>query len=93
LGYEKSTWKVGEKREAYASGRGGRYQIRRHAEGFVVRYRPPQDYMREFDDLDDIGMAATQEEAIALAQAHNENPDDPSDAPSLEAASGGEKCR
>jgi hypothetical protein len=31
------------KREAYANGRGGRYQIQRYDEGFVVRYRPPYD--------------------------------------------------
>jgi hypothetical protein len=35
--WKKSTWKVGEKREAYASGRGGRYQIRRH-DGFLLLY-------------------------------------------------------
>jgi hypothetical protein len=71
-GYKKSSWKVGfrGRREAYASGRGGRYQIQRYDEGFVVRYYPPHDLSGVWDD---IGTAATQEEAIALAQAHNDS--------------------
>jgi hypothetical protein len=37
--WKKTSWKVGykQRREAYASGRGGRYQIERYDEGFVVR--------------------------------------------------------
>ncbi len=31
--WQKTCWKVGEKREAYASGRGGRYQIHRQEDG------------------------------------------------------------
>jgi hypothetical protein len=58
------------RREAYASGRGGRYQIQRYDEGFVVRYCPPYDLT---DVWDDIGTATTQEAAIALAQAHNDS--------------------
>jgi hypothetical protein len=62
--WKKSEWKVGEKREAYASGRGGRCRIKRYEEGFVVSYRPPHDLS---DAWDDIGTAATQEAAIAIA--------------------------
>jgi hypothetical protein len=58
------------RREAYASGRGGRYQIERYDEGFVVRYCPPYDLG---DAWDDIGTATTQEAAIALVQAHNDS--------------------
>lgn len=72
-GYKKSSWKVGwdYRREAYASGRGGRYQIQRYDEGFVVRYCPP--YKCPDQPWQDIGTAATQEEAIAQAQAHNDS--------------------
>jgi hypothetical protein len=66
--WKKSSWKVHEKREAYASGR-GRYQIRRYDEGFVVRYCPPYDLSGLWQY---IGTVATQEEAIALAQAQND---------------------
>jgi hypothetical protein len=83
--WKKSSWTVREKREAYASGRGGRYQIQRYDEEFVVRYRSPYDLS---DLWQGIGTAATQEEAIALVQAHNENPDDPSDAPQISCVSG-----
>ena len=34
--WKKSEWEVVAKREAYASSRGGRYQIRRSDECFVV---------------------------------------------------------
>ena len=72
--WKKASWKVGYKRrrEAYASGRGGRYQIERYDEGFVVRYRA--NYL--CDAFDDIGTAAKKEEAIALAQAHNDQAED-----------------
>ena len=63
-------WAIGYKarREAYASGRGGRYQVERtHKLIFVVRYQRPG-----VDFYDDLGTAVTQEEAIALAQAEND---------------------
>ena len=65
--WNKRDWKIGYKArsEAYAFGRGGRYQIERTH--FVVRYQRPY-----VDFFDDIGTAANQEEAIALAQAHND---------------------
>ena len=44
-----------------------------------MRYCPP--YKCPDEPWQDIGAAATQEAAIALAQTHNENPDDPCDAP------------
>ena len=70
--WNKSSWKVHEKREAYAIGRGGRYQIfRRYDEGFVVSYCPPYDLSGLWQG---IGTTTTQEEAIALAQAHNDDP-------------------
>jgi hypothetical protein len=67
--WNKPHWSVGYKarREAYAYGRGGRYQIERMPEHFVVRYQRPC-----VDFFDDIGAASTQEEAIALAQADND---------------------
>ena len=70
--WKKSSWNVGYKwrREAYAYGRGGRYQVERYDEGFVVRYCPPYQMDTPWQD---IGTAATQEEAIALAQAHNDS--------------------
>jgi hypothetical protein len=70
--WKKREWKVGWKwrREAYASGRGGRYQIQRYDEGFVVRYCPP--YKCPDEPWEEIGRAATQEAAIAIAQAHND---------------------
>jgi hypothetical protein len=70
--YQKTTWKVGKKREAFASGRGGRYQIQRYDDGFVVRYCPP--YKCPDEPWQDIGRAATPEAAIALAQTHNDEP-------------------
>jgi hypothetical protein len=72
--WKKTSWEVGERptagREAYASGRGGRYQIRRDPEGFIVRYYPP--YKGPDTPWEEIGRAATQEAAIAIAQAHND---------------------
>jgi dCTP deaminase len=70
--WKKRSWEVGfrGRREAYASGRGGRYQIQRYDEGFVVRYCPPYDLG---DAWADIGTGTTQEAAIALAQAHNDS--------------------
>jgi hypothetical protein len=55
--WNKHHWKVGYKarREAYAYGRGGRYQIERGYEHFIVRYQRPY-----VDFLDDIGTAATE---------------------------------
>jgi hypothetical protein len=68
--WKRSTWEVGAKREAYAYGRSGRYRILRHTENcFVVFYRPPYDLS---DAWGDIGTATTEQEAIALAQAHND---------------------
>ena len=66
----KSNWKVGTKREVYAYGRGGRYQICRYGGGFVVRYYPA--YKCPDEPWEDIGMAATQEAALAIAQSHND---------------------
>jgi hypothetical protein len=72
--WKKTNWEVGEKptngREAYASGRGGRYRIKRYVEGFVVSYYPPDKCPDT--PWEDIGTAATQDAAIALAQAHND---------------------
>lgn len=69
--WKKPIWEVGYKwrREAYANARGGRYQVQRYDEGFVVRYAPPYDLS---DAWDDIGTATTEQEAVALAQAHND---------------------
>jgi hypothetical protein len=67
--WKRTSWEVGAKREAYAGGSGGRYQIKRYEEGFVVRYYPP--YKCPDEPWEDIGTAATQEAAIAAAQAHN----------------------
>ena len=36
--FKKTAWKVGEAREAHADNRGGRYQIQRDAEAFIIRY-------------------------------------------------------
>jgi dCTP deaminase len=73
--WKKSSWEVGEKptegRQAYASGRGGRYRILRKIEGFIVSYYPP--YKCPDEPWEEIGRAATQEAAIALAQAHNDH--------------------
>ena len=64
--WKRTSWKLGEKREAYASGRGGRYRILREPEAFVVGWCPP------YKCPDQPGTAVTQEEAIALAQAHKD---------------------
>ena len=69
--WKRTSWEVGAKREAYAGGSGGRYQIKRYEEGFVVRYYPP--YKCPDEPWEEIGRAATQEAAIALAQAHNDH--------------------
>jgi hypothetical protein len=65
--WKKSEWKVGwdDRREAYASGRGGRYRIVRFDDCFAVSYCPP--YKCPDEPWGDIGIATTQEEAIAGA--------------------------
>ena len=71
--YKKSEWKVGwdGRREAYASSTGRRYRIVRFDDSFAVSFHPP--FQCPDEPWEDIGIAATQEEAIALAQAHNDN--------------------
>jgi hypothetical protein len=68
--WKKTDWKVGTAREAYADRRGGRYQIRRHADGFVVRWCPPHNPVAQ--PWQEIRTVATPTEAVAVAQAHNE---------------------
>jgi hypothetical protein len=68
--YQKTSWYVGAKREAYAGGRGGRYRIECQVEGFIVSYYPP--YVCPDEPWGEIGTAATEPVAIALAQAHND---------------------
>jgi hypothetical protein len=65
--FKKTAWEVGKAREAV--GACGRYQIRRDADGFVVRWCPP--FRCPDVPWQDIGTTATETEAIALAETHN----------------------
>ena len=69
--YKKSEWKVGwdARREAYASGKGGSYLIQRFDDfsPWPIAHRKCPD-----EPWEDIGTVVTQEEATALAQAHND---------------------